>query len=716
MSSGGVPGGRAYVLIELRDKMTAGLKAAEKRFQEFGTSVSLSAGIAFAGASAAIGWPLKLAGDMEQTTTSFRVFLGSAEKAAALVKTLDDIAVSTPYELSTLTEASRMMLASGLNEAQVPEMLNMIGDIAQGDKEAMYLLSKAFADVAQNGKLMAQENNQFRNSGFNPLMVMAEQMAKQFGGIAEQYMPDLRKRMEEGTVSVFEVAEAMRIATSEGGRFHGMQVEQAQTFKGLMSTLWDYINRGLRKFGETILPIFKNFVRIAIIVSDAVGKLVETYSGLFRIVGIGIAVFAGIMSVFTVIGGTVLTLSFAFGLMASIIGVVFTKAFLIFTLVSVAILAVVGVLYFFRNEIYGLANAMYMVWEPVIKSLQRIYGVVSDTLFAILDVLGQGKIEAAANIAMLGFAAAFWEGVNAAWTAFTWFLDMIGSIVPYFNEVRTVIGLMFGSVYDAILGSRIDLAFGILFNNARIVVQIAYNKIMSGWNSVILFFQQGFAMLNMFAATFQNNLQTGFELAVLGIRSAVAQIITAIEGALAAVGQADLVAGLYDAVKPTETVDQLMARRQAAQDAIMKNFKNQQFANAMDFAQKELKNEQDLLALRKAGALMEAQAAAARKKEGVDNFAEKAAKARKELDAAIAASKRPAVDPKNSKNPIQRANDMLSQDSLLGKYMKSNARGTFSAIAATYLGREATDYDKQTAQNTKETASAVKNLGLVFGT
>jgi hypothetical protein len=57
---------------------------------------------------------------------------------------------------------------------------------------------------------------------------------------------------------------------------------------------------------------------------------------------------------------------------------------------------------------------------------------------------------------------------------------------------------------------------------------------------------------------------------------------------------------------------------------------------------------------------------------------------------------------------------MLSQDAMLGKYMKSNARGTFSAIASTYLGREATDYDKQTAKNTKETADAVKNMGVVF--
>ncbi len=256
--------GKAYVLLTLRDNVTQSLKAAEKKFQEFGTSVSISSGLAFAGSSAAIAWPLKLSSDMEQVTTSFRVFLGSADKATALVKTLDQISVETPYELADLAESARLMLASGLSDTQLPDMLSMIGDIAQGDKEAMYLLSKAFADSAQNGKLMAQELNQFRNSGFNPLMIMAEERVRKFGGTVEQHMGSLRKQMEEGVISVFDVAEAMRIATSEGGRFHGMQVEQAQTLKGLVSTLWDYINRGLRSFGDALLPIAKEFVRIGI--------------------------------------------------------------------------------------------------------------------------------------------------------------------------------------------------------------------------------------------------------------------------------------------------------------------------------------------------------------------------------------------------------------------------------------------------------------------
>jgi hypothetical protein len=61
------------------------------------------------------------------------------------------------------------------------------------------------------------------NNGFNPLNIIAEQTG--------MTMSDLKEKMSEGAISYEMVAEAMRIATSEGGLFFGAMEAQSQTLE-----------------------------------------------------------------------------------------------------------------------------------------------------------------------------------------------------------------------------------------------------------------------------------------------------------------------------------------------------------------------------------------------------------------------------------------------------------------------------------------------------
>jgi len=62
---------------------------------------------------------------------------------------------------------------------------------------------------------MGQELSQFIDAGFNPLLYISE----------------------KGEISINEVADAIRKATSEGGQFYGMMEEQGKTIAGRLSTL-----------------------------------------------------------------------------------------------------------------------------------------------------------------------------------------------------------------------------------------------------------------------------------------------------------------------------------------------------------------------------------------------------------------------------------------------------------------------------------------------
>lgn len=89
--------------------------------------------------------------------------------------------------------------------------MKMLGDISLGNGERLQSLSLAFGQVQASGRLMGGDLLQMVNAGFNPL----EAIAKRTG----ETMIAVKERMSAGGVSVNEVEQAMKDATSEGGRF-----------------------------------------------------------------------------------------------------------------------------------------------------------------------------------------------------------------------------------------------------------------------------------------------------------------------------------------------------------------------------------------------------------------------------------------------------------------------------------------------------------------
>lgn len=116
----------------------------------------------------------------------------------------------------------------------------MLGDIALGNGDRLQSLSLAFAQVTATGKLTGQDLLQMVNAGFNPLEAIAKKTGKS--------MIELKDAMSKGQISVKDVEEAMKSATSEGGRFFEGMDKASKTFSGVMSTLRDNIGITLASF------------------------------------------------------------------------------------------------------------------------------------------------------------------------------------------------------------------------------------------------------------------------------------------------------------------------------------------------------------------------------------------------------------------------------------------------------------------------------------
>lgn len=227
-------------------------KAATANFQKLGMNLTKFVTLPILGIGAAA---VKAAADMEIQEAAFETMLGSAEKAKTLLTDLNDLAAKTPFQLTDLANATKTMLAFGIENEKVLPNLRMLGDIAGGDAEKLRSLTLAFSQIQSTGRLMGQDLLQLINAGFNPLQIIAEKTGKT--------MAELKKDMENGAISADMVSDAFKTATSEGGRFFGGMERASLTLKGQFSTLLDNMMMLGRGLGDVLLPPLKDLTQAA---------------------------------------------------------------------------------------------------------------------------------------------------------------------------------------------------------------------------------------------------------------------------------------------------------------------------------------------------------------------------------------------------------------------------------------------------------------------
>lgn len=229
------------------------------------TGLITASGTALVGLGA-IG--VKYNSEMEQYMSSFTTMLGSADKAAKHLDDLKKFAAKTPFELGDLAKASTTLQAFGTDVEDINPILKMLGDISLGNKEKFNGLALVFGQVQSQGKLMGQDLMQMINQGFNPLQIISEKTGKS--------MSELKDEMSKGQISFEMVSDAMKTATSEGGKFYNAMEGQSKTLVGQWSTLKDNIGALLGDMFTSVSDTLKNKVLPAI--NNVVEKLQESFT------------------------------------------------------------------------------------------------------------------------------------------------------------------------------------------------------------------------------------------------------------------------------------------------------------------------------------------------------------------------------------------------------------------------------------------------------
>lgn len=273
--------------ILMRDRLSAGLDKAGRKVDELKTkttgasaemerldrqaesvrgTVSKIAG-AFA-VKELVNNIVKVRGEFQQLEASFRTMLGSEEKADALMQQLIRTAATTPFDLQSVANGARQLLAYGENVENVNDDLIRLGNIAAGLNQPLNDLIYLYGTTMTQGRLYMADYNQFVGRG----IPLGRELASVLG-VAES---KVREMVEAGKVGFPEVQQALQNLTNEGGMFYNLMEEQSKTITGRISNIQDSISMMLNEIGHQSEGIIGGSL-------DAVSYLVDHYEQVGRV-------------------------------------------------------------------------------------------------------------------------------------------------------------------------------------------------------------------------------------------------------------------------------------------------------------------------------------------------------------------------------------------------------------------------------------------------
>lgn len=278
--------GRLYFDVLLNDEsLQQGLQRSRESFRSLGESAnaelqSMDGFMAKAAQTAAglfavdkikdfVSQLALVRGEYQQLEVAFETMLGSKSKADALMGQLIDTAAKTPFEMSEVAEASKMLLAYGMEGNKVNETLIRLGDIAAGLSMPLKDLAFLYGTTMVQGRLYTQDLNQFLGRG----IPLADELAKQFG----KNKSEVKKLVEEGKIGFPEVQKAIEALTGEGSKFGGLMEKQSKTIKGQLSNIEDAWEQMINEIGKSQEGNISGAL-------DITGKLIENWRRIGKVV------------------------------------------------------------------------------------------------------------------------------------------------------------------------------------------------------------------------------------------------------------------------------------------------------------------------------------------------------------------------------------------------------------------------------------------------
>jgi tape measure domain-containing protein len=198
---------------------------------------------------------VQIAGSFERSKIGLEAFLGSAEKAQAILGDLQDFAAKSPFQFKDIAQGANRLLAFNFESQKLLPTLSAVSSATGalgGDVGKFNDLITALGQIRQASRLTGEDLRQLRNAGVESIVL--EGLATAFNKSAAEIQKAIRDGLIPGTVAA-EVA-----VKSLEARFGKFNDKVAQSFEVSVSNIGDSLGKLADKGIGPLLPKITQFL------------------------------------------------------------------------------------------------------------------------------------------------------------------------------------------------------------------------------------------------------------------------------------------------------------------------------------------------------------------------------------------------------------------------------------------------------------------------
>ena len=237
----------------------------EKVKQELGSVAVAAAAVKFDSVLASgAKFALEQADAVRGMKEEFGIMLGDMKAGAAFFNELQEFNFWTPFDMDTIAQATKGLMAAKVPLGEMTEYLTRFGDLSQGNSQRFQSFINAFSKSSAKGKADMEVLNVFIDQGVQIL----DQLGKQMGVTSGEIV----KMASEGKVSFGDLTQAIKEMTEEGGIYHDSMASASQRLSGAQAGLQESVNSLAASFGQMLAPAAQKIIELITTLVDTINN------------------------------------------------------------------------------------------------------------------------------------------------------------------------------------------------------------------------------------------------------------------------------------------------------------------------------------------------------------------------------------------------------------------------------------------------------------
>lgn len=401
--------------------------------------------------------------EIETYLTRLETLTGSAEKANNVLEQIKKDALATPFEVSSLTQAESLLLATGIGAEEARADILALGDAVSasgGGNSELQRMAVNLQQIKNVGKASALDIKQFAYAGIDIYGLLADSM-----GVS-------REEASKMDITYDMLSKSLQQASQKGGKYYKAMEKQSKTYKGAMSNLKESVDVFKGAIAEDLFNALKGIIP----------PLTDFFNWMTKNKDIILAITVPLLTFINVFAGLMIV--------QKVVGLFQTLWLLLsanpITLIIAAIAALVAAFIYLWNNCEDFRNFWIGLWDGLVSICQTAIDFIVGLFNTVVDFIKnnwQGILLFIVN----PFAGAF----KLLYDNFEGFRNFVDGIMNGIKNIISGVANFFSSAFETAVNG-VKSAFEGIKSVAKTVmdavvqiIKLPINTLIDGLNSFI---------------------------------------------------------------------------------------------------------------------------------------------------------------------------------------------------------------------------------------